>query len=201
MVTSGAIGFVGYFGHLFVKYPPINSADTAAWAGAIGTVGTLIGTIWLAGSAERAREREAMSRAVVAASSLVIPISRVHNSLSYVIDALRGTNPTAPSHYYTAMVHSLEEAGMWDDDEILPLSVLPHAVAANLAACRAAIDHCLPILRRSANESESTRQPVPGRAEMLLPYLIAALKSLDVAQGQCRSLIIERAPPIFMQPH
>src|SRR5438045_996442 len=67
--------FLGYFGAAFRFNPPTTPGDTGAWAGAIGTVGTLVGTIWLATAAERRRMREESARAVVAAHALALRIS------------------------------------------------------------------------------------------------------------------------------
>lgn len=66
--TIGAIGFiaaaalVGYFGVAFYEHPPVSSQDFAAWVQAFGSIGAILGAVWVSydqHDKQRARDEEA----------------------------------------------------------------------------------------------------------------------------------------------
>lgn len=59
----------------------LSRADWGAWVGSIGTVGTLIGTVWLATSESRRRRFEELARAHIVAAALAPRISLLRSEL------------------------------------------------------------------------------------------------------------------------
>ncbi|MDN2697170.1 hypothetical protein O0882_12670 [Janthinobacterium sp. SUN073] len=75
MVIAAAIGVGGCNG---IPWCKMGVAEWAYWVAAIGTVGTLIGTIWIATSGSRQTRKADLTRARLAASKLVY--QQVHNT-------------------------------------------------------------------------------------------------------------------------
>lgn len=67
----------------------LSKADWGTWVGSIGTVGTLVGTIWLATTERRNRSRQEYALAQVTAASFVEEIRVATHVLEKGIQYLR----------------------------------------------------------------------------------------------------------------
>lgn len=109
------------------------------WVGAIGTVATLIGTIWLATESERAKRNEARDRAFVAASGLMLILKKVRAALETATDHFSDQFFEERGFEYGIQARLIEECGVWTEEQILPLIAIPNHVCAHLARARADI--------------------------------------------------------------
>ncbi|MGK5004548.1 hypothetical protein [Janthinobacterium sp. LB2P70] len=67
-------------------YAGLNTAEWAYWIAAVGTVGTLLGTTWLATSESRRRARQEAARGFIVAAALAPRL----NKLAYQISCFQG---------------------------------------------------------------------------------------------------------------
>lgn len=135
-------------------------SDWGTWVGSIGTVATLIGTIWLATADRREIKRQAMDRAVVAAAALGPKLQNITEILAAAHEALNIFEPDdfGERHYYHSHViqqagasaDTIERAGTWTDEEILPLIALPNHVCVRLAGTRPIIQQNISEMRELA---------------------------------------------------
>lgn len=66
----------------------MGAAEWAYWVAAIGTVGTLIGTIWIATSESRRRKKESLNAAQIAAAQMQYPLLQNAKQLTKIIEQL-----------------------------------------------------------------------------------------------------------------
>lgn len=186
--ASAIVGFfVGYFGAVFVSNPPSTPGDNAAWAGAIGTVGTLAGTIWLATAADRRRRREESSRAVIAAHALDLRIKTAWRIVQEEMPAFE--NGSIQGYKYAEVADSIAKASLWTDEEVLPLLILPRNVAAELVATRDVLVHCVDLLRTGNPSQGMSPLRSPEIEQNTLRYLRQADASLGLVASECQSYL------------
>lgn len=188
VIASAVVSFfLGYFGAVFISNPPSTPGDNAAWAGAIGTVGTLAGTIWLATAADRRRLREESSRAVIAAHALDLRIKSAWRIVREAIAILE--NESIQGFQYVKVADSIAKASLWTDEEVLPLLILPRNVAAELVGTRDVVVHSIDLLK-SGNPSQSTSPArSPAIEQEALRYLRQADASLGLVASECQSYL------------
>lgn len=163
------IAMTGLAGYNWIAWSCLTPSDWAAWVGAVGTVGTLIGTIWLATAADRRRRREECSRAVIAAHALQLRITSAWSIAREVKESLE--NESIRGFQYAAVADWIEGAALWTDEEVLPLMVLPRNVAAELVATRDLLLDCARAL--GSNNPRKTINPA---------------RSLDIERNTIRNL-------------
>ena len=131
MVITAAIGLAGYNG---VPWCKMGVAEWAYWVGAIGTLGALFGTIWLATSERRSRRRQEFALAQVTAASFAEQIRVTSHKLGYAIAALQNfaENPAKANFAELHRVNEITE--IWTPADTIPLVVLPKGVAMELSA-------------------------------------------------------------------
>lgn len=157
-------------------------ADWGVWIGSIGAVGAFLGTIWLATSERRRREREAMDAATLAASSIFLKIALTIGSVNRVIDALERTSDNPKLFGYCNFVISKIER--CTNEELLPLIPLPNHTAAKLGL----VMQALTVIQRHCQ----TAQTSPGNSQENVRDLIiqtkAILNALEEAAAECKRL-------------
>jgi hypothetical protein len=131
----------------------LSKSDWATWIGSIGTVATLIGTIWLATSTERQRRREKHDLAIVAASDLLL---RFHN-MSYALVTAKSLLPGMlsanddPRLALTETMKVIDDVGIWTREELLPLVAIGNDAAARFAWTTAKLRSTIVSLKRSVD--------------------------------------------------
>jgi hypothetical protein len=134
---------VGAIAAIASLWPTLQPGDKGTWAGALGTVATLIGTIWLATSEARRRQRQEMEMAKLAACSLRFKVQRVRNALAkYDLQVARVRNEGRTPDYLS-YVSELRAAGEWTREEVAPLVVLERDLAYRLELTREHIRHSI----------------------------------------------------------
>jgi hypothetical protein len=131
MLIAAAVGLAGYEG---IPWRSMDITIWAYWIGAIGTVGTLMGTIWLATSESRRRETENRTRAQMHAVSIKLRLTHIRSVIGYVC---RGLDAAAKIDHDPAIILRLIEEvrplKIITIDELIPLSPLPDGIAGKLA--------------------------------------------------------------------
>lgn len=136
-LTVLALLGVGAALHILVTLP--FDGKGPEWVGAIGTVATLIGTIWLAMTGERTRRNEGRDRAFVAASGLMLHLTKMQAVLETAAEHFSDEFFAERGFEYLMQAQLIEEPGVWSEEQILPLIVIPNHVCAHLARARADI--------------------------------------------------------------
>lgn len=139
-VGAVAITLVGLLGiaaflHILVTLPfPDNKG--AEWVGAIGTVGTLIGTIWIASDAQRRSRRAELDLAMVTAAKFIRTIPDLIEVIEAATDRLRDGSEEDPGYVYYEISQSIANTDMWSNSDLATLVVLPNRAAAKLALAK-----------------------------------------------------------------
>ena len=111
-----------------------NVGDLAAWCGAIGTVGTLIGTIWLASAETRRRRASERMRAVLTAAVIGLRIAKVRILLEAIINELNEKSHQGITiEILVELGETLDAATLWSQDDAEKLVPLLNDCAAHVA--------------------------------------------------------------------
>jgi hypothetical protein len=119
IALSAATGLGAYEA---IPWSSLTASDWGTWAGAIGTVATLVGTIWLATTAERRTRREELGKATVAAARMAVRIPVIQSSFSTVRSFLANTVFDGdPRRDYAAAAKLMQDTGTWSNADVDPL--------------------------------------------------------------------------------
>jgi general stress protein CsbA len=112
----------------------MDASDWGTWVGAIGTVGTLIGTVILATAETRRRHREEMQLARISAAALLPRLIDAESCIKSVVRDLDGEAPSENFREITsAFGERLDELVLWKPDEMRTLIALLENDSAHLA--------------------------------------------------------------------
>lgn len=113
----------------------LSKSDWGTWVGSVGTVLTLVGTIWIATSADRKRRGEQLDLAIISAASLAHWISSLYTALWTAQQELPNgiTTQTDIRSAFAKGIDAIERVGIWTPNDLLPLVPLPDHLAARLA--------------------------------------------------------------------
>ncbi|TYQ19885.1 UNVERIFIED_ORG: hypothetical protein JN05_01253 [Zoogloea ramigera] len=139
-----------YFKTRVVKYPMLagsllaaliltglraqmSSGDWAMWVGAVGTVGALIGTVWLATAQTRRLEREALVRARIHASALTYKLQDIREVIGLAAkDLLDAIDIASGDVAIERCIHKIKSIELWEADDLIPIIPLKEKAAAGL---------------------------------------------------------------------
>lgn len=106
----------------------------ATWTGAVGTVATLVGTIWIASAETRAKKADALAVAMVHAASTRGKIADAVPLMEIALEMTRQQRPLRATFLRcAAQVDTIE---LWTAEELIPFSRLPKRCASRLALAR-----------------------------------------------------------------
>jgi hypothetical protein len=131
-------------------WKPLAAADWAAWFGAIGTFLAFGGTIWIATSETRRRERGELQIAQFHAAAAVLPLIRARNTLIYLYDTLENVAvyPETWEEKKLRVRDMLVGITLPTLAELSLMVALPDSAAAKMAAARGQIDHAIDFLEK-----------------------------------------------------
>jgi len=169
----------------------MSAGEWGVWVGSIGTVGALIGTIWLATEDRREARKHAQDRAVLASAALTIRLSLLADELQSAVESLLDYATTKTAAEYKGHAKTIEDAGTWSDEELLPLIVLPHHVASRLASVRSVIEQAIIDMRFiSQNYLYSWMQDtLDERRGKLAASLVIARDTVQFAADECKRTV------------
>jgi hypothetical protein len=162
----------------------------AEWVGALGTVGTLIGTIWLATSAERRRHREAMDRAIIAASALQLDLFAMVHALQNALTTFFDRMEDGDTIHYKLIAENILGSGTWRDEQFLPLVVMRNHVAARLVVANSIIKSAVKAMQ-SAEETQGyswAQELKPKTDAAILGNLIRSRDIVAYGLAECELL-------------
>lgn len=113
---------------------PIPDGKGPEWIGAIGTVLTLAGTIWLATSESRRRHHDELIKARLRAMGMMLRVVNARGAIGHTCRDLHVASfyDQSPSTILATAAH-LRHIDLWTIDETEPLVPLPNNLAALLA--------------------------------------------------------------------
>lgn len=178
-----------YFIGAFIGYPPAAPADFAAWAGAVGTVGALIGTIVLATGQSREKQAAERSLAALVAAGVLPAISAAIGVSHRVEKALDEDISLCVTTNYPRYSKLLREACPWTAQSIVALSVLPNLAAYHLEHARAKISLATTDLNFAATIGPDDVPTDPSEyCKQVVSALQEARASLNIAKVECDAI-------------
>lgn len=186
--------FLGYFSCAFYNNPPTSSGDCAAWAGAIGTIGALIGTIVLATKQSREKRSAELNLASLVAAGVMPSIASAKYVVFQVERAMLREAAEGFAQHYLEHANSLITLCSWNAESIIALSVLPHQAAFHLENARARIALAQKIIaNRAADQHPGDTYDARQFADDVARVLKEARDSLQIAYAECEKVTPDRS--------
>jgi hypothetical protein len=167
-----------------VTWLQLSSTDLAAWIAAVGTIGTLIGTIWLATAETRLRTDIELTKAKMIAASQVLRLNtcirhfeEISNSINE-IDTPNGVEIHVPAHLDSCLA-KLQEIDLWSVADCVELIPLPEYSAWRLAIATDFANDAKRRLQIASQQSDPQARDQYAREASLRLY--RAIKHLEVA--------------------
>jgi hypothetical protein len=110
-----------------------NKSDWGTWVGSIGTVATLLGTIWIATDSARQRHRDETDLAIITAAEFSFRIHAMQETLQNVISKLPGARNGNYGDVFEECYEQIQAANIWNAADLKPLVIIPGHLAASLA--------------------------------------------------------------------
>ena len=169
----------------------MKAADWGVWAGSIGTVATLIGTIILATTDKRRTRREAQDRAVVAAAALGPKLFSLQLILVNFSEILLDERFEKTQFQYSSMVSGLNSKPLWTNDDILPLIVLPHHVCTRLAGVRTLLEQLISDMKDLADtwDYSFVQEQMGPRQGKIAGNMVACRDIVSFAAEECKKTL------------
>jgi hypothetical protein len=185
----------------------LTASDWGTWVGAVGTVGTLIGTIILATQDRRKRNVEMMDLAVVTASSMIERLTVANTLLDDfgrdlnrdVVNALSSTQDEMQK-VFASHTKRLEVLPSFETQELERIVILPNHCAAHLAAANGRLKLCTISMRaasRGIYDEGVTYKTYPLR---MIRDIEAARISISLGHQECISVLTEVNSHMLQQP-
>jgi hypothetical protein len=167
----------------------LSKSDWGTWVGSVGTVATLVGTIWLATAQTRQKNRDDLTLARLHAASMVLRLHHAESMVSSVCQTLS----TALDTPIELSVEHLNDMGLklssikpWGISDLVPLIPLPKNTAAKLAQAADNLDSMgMELSRATANYQELNSDERQNFAKYLYVMLFSALEYIEEAGRIC----------------
>jgi hypothetical protein len=112
----------------------LNKSDWGTWVGAVGTVGALIGTIWLAYGETRRRERRELLIAELHAEEILVQVVKLRASTRALSADSTGVLVTSTDpRILNWCIDHVKKLEAWQVEELIPLTAMSTNVAVNMA--------------------------------------------------------------------
>ncbi|WP_050465902.1 hypothetical protein [Herbaspirillum autotrophicum] len=192
-LLAGSIFIAGMVCAMFVKHPFKDIGDLATWAGAVGTFLAFCGTIWLAFTETRNKQREERTRAVIASAGVALKVSRIRIYLQKLLDELHPlTERVAKLEELVSIGGVLQSATLWTQEDATKLVSLPNDCAAHLAFGLAQYHLLIDMLIRADEntllQSPENRKRFCVDTISVINYLLV---SINLAEKECRIALEE----------
>jgi hypothetical protein len=130
-ITLSAATGIGAFEA--VPWSTLSASDWGTWVGSIGTVGALVGTIWLATTESRSKRNEALMYARLHAAGMFWHLVHAQAAASSVSDALKNADIESVLKIRDYVQEVLSELTLWPVSDLVPLIPLKGNAASKLA--------------------------------------------------------------------
>ena len=188
VIVGGAL--VGFFAYDLIAWKKLDAAAWATWVGSLGTVGTLVGTIYLATSQARELNREKLTVARLLASNMYLRLVHAEsliNGLNDIVDKCEKRGEETPRDLEFAL-ELVDKVEIWKTDELIPLAVLPNNLAAKLVTVAAQLNVVRKILVMATDPElprEAKRPPQTLDKQLSGHLKTDTLVLLKEAKKQC----------------
>lgn len=186
VIVAGATALIGIAAaiHVLVNLPiPDNKGPE--WIAAIGTVGALIGTIWIATAAERRRRREQRDLAVIAAAEFAMRIAVVQSALGSALKILPRSLDGDPRATYSDCAKIIEDGGIWSGPDLVPLVHVRKHAAAKLATTGVSLKWISRLLNQAAKSDNFNLDKRGKFCEVMGTRMQQAIDELQSPLDQC----------------
>lgn len=175
--------------HEVVILWPADVQKAAEWTGAIGTVGTLIGTIWLATAQTRRRDRDELLRAKLAGVGQMFRLAHAIRDITEVRNTLQtlAICDLGGSHLMNC-ISKLSAIPLWTADELVPMIPLPGSTAARLAATGDQMNAVIRKVNEAAMHNSDVRMRLVDQSARMLTQCIS---HLNAAKSQCDHIFVD----------
>jgi hypothetical protein len=175
------------------------AGDWATWIGAIGTIGTLIGTVWLATSETRRRHHQETARGYIAAAALAprlqlltLQLSSFHAKLCFV-DYGSGQNGTPKTETADFLDFEYEHA---TPDELMALASMPNNCATKLAYAQSQLATVRAQIKDYVSRARYPDKPLhPRVVDVWRPWISDLYDRVNVLARQCQDAANTHAVP------
>lgn len=139
------------------NWQPLSASDWGTWAGAVGTVATLVWTVRLATAETRRREKAELVLARLHASALLLRIERASNVVNLIRHYLNGAvlDKVIEARFFAWSRNAIEELDTWDVADLVPLVPLANEIAPKLAQVTEQLSVIKRKMKDAGNESPS----------------------------------------------
>ena len=135
-----ALSVVSYYGYRTIPWSCMDATVSAYWVAAIGTMGTLIGTVWLASSEARKRRKEKMALAVIQAAHCQYKIQASLKSFEHIVKLLGPSDKTLiPINNRMSAIETIDSIPLIDNQELIALVPLEGNCAIKIASVQNAL--------------------------------------------------------------
>lgn len=140
----------------------LSKADWGTWVGAVGTVLTLAGTIYLARTETRRRNRAERDMALIAAADFSIRIVELQHALTAADKWLERNRDPGMGINYLDCVDILQRAHIWQPSELTPLLHIGRRLAVKLGLAQAEVVSAIQSMKQ-AEKSGSVKNNLKER--------------------------------------
>jgi len=186
-VLCGLLGFatVAYLSSLGYKHG-LNKSEWATWVGAIGTVLTLAGTIYLARTETRRRHQAERDLALISSADFSVRIVELQNALTAAMQWLDNNRDSDVNIDYLDCVDILQRAHIWKPSELTPLLHIGKHLAVKLGLAQAEVVSVIQTMKQ-AEKSGSVKKNRKERhfSDGMRSRLTEAYRHLIGARNEC----------------
>lgn len=185
MAIAAAIAVGGYNG---VPWDKMDVTIWAYWIGAIGTTGTLIGTIWLATAEKRDKLSRDRDLALIVCAGIILKIAEIQIKMHTIGGNLQSLK-VGDARFVKWCADMLVELPEISFTDVAALIVLPNNVAAKVATVLTELDWCKKEITRRGNDGDidadiaymciSTGRRMIDAGERLAGYRVEIVAFLD----------------------
>lgn len=192
LVFVAVLAFLWHF-EAATPWSAMTAAEWGVWVGAIGTVATLVGTIWLATDASRTRRTEQLSLALVATAGLMVRLRNVVRALANARAALEAplAQPDDPRATFAACFQGIDENDLWTAEELVPLVYLPNQIAARLAWIGTDVRTTKATFNKVSQEEDPSWDAIELLTRGLIYELNSSLASIGRVMSECTVFLME----------
>lgn len=170
-----------------------SSDKRAEWIGAFGTVGALIGTIWIATGAQRREYAAQLALATISAATFTRSIPDLISTLEVVIDRLADDEGQILSYLYHNLAETVAGPPTWSNADLATIIILPNRAAAKLAIAKVDIEKLATDFHNASElcrmgqylDSDQFESDMQSRARVLL-------RQLTEGQAECLAVLGHR---------
>lgn len=171
----------------WIHWGDLSASDWGTWVGAIGTIATLTGTIYLATAETRRRERQERVIAKLHVEANIPRLMHAGQTIGFVCKHLvRAKHLGSFSGHLKTCKESLSAIYPWKMEELIPLAPLPMEIALTLAQGLGDLQSGMHMIDAALITYERTNaEPSLESIYVIYPTLVSAGVKINAACHMC----------------